>query len=136
MVSTELIVHLAGSGHAIVERPVTHLPRTAGEPSGGNPKVIARAFRELAALYPQRWELESALDELKTHQRGPRMVLRSKSPDLVLQEVWGHLCCHYAIRSLMVVAAVHAGHDPDRTSFIAALRIARATIAHAGDFPP
>ena len=64
------------------------------------------------------------------------MVLRSKSPDLVLQEIWGHLCCHYAIRSLMADAAVHAGHDPDRTSFTAALRIARATIAHAGDFPP
>jgi glycosyltransferase involved in cell wall biosynthesis len=52
MVSTELIVHLAGRGSRIIERPVTHLPRTAGEPSGGSPKVIARAFRELAALYP------------------------------------------------------------------------------------
>ncbi len=91
---------------------------------------------ELAAAYHQRWEIELAFDELKTHQRGPRMVLRSKSPDLVLQEIWGHLCCHYAIRSLMAEAAVHAGHDPDRISFVAALRIARATIAHAGDFPP
>ena len=53
---------------------------------------------ELAAAYAQRWEIESAFDELKTHQRGPRMVLRSKSPDLVKQEIWGHLCCHYAIR--------------------------------------
>jgi Transposase DDE domain len=91
---------------------------------------------ELAAAYHQRWEIELAFDELKTHQRGPRMVLRSKSPDLVLQEIWGHLCCHYAIRSLMTEAAAHAGHDPDRTSFVSALRIARATIAHAGDFPP
>ena len=91
---------------------------------------------ELAAAYHQRWEIELAFDELKTHQRGPRTVLRSKSPDLVLQEIWGHLCCHYAIRSLMAEAAVHAGHDPDRASFVAALRIARATIAHAGDFPP
>jgi IS4 transposase len=91
---------------------------------------------DLAAAYHQRWEIELAFDELKTHQRGPRMVLRSKSPDLVLQEIWGHLCCHYAIRSLMAEAAVHAGHDPDRTSFVAALRIARATIAHTGDFPP
>ena len=64
------------------------------------------------------------------------MVLRSKSPDLVLQEIWGHLCCHYAIRALMAEAAVHAGHDPDRTSFVAALRIARGTIAQAGSFPP
>lgn len=56
---------------------------------------------DLAVAYAQRWEIELAFDELKTHQRGPRAVLRSKSPDLVLQEIWGHLCCHYAIRTLM-----------------------------------
>ena len=60
---------------------------------------------DLAAAYNQRWEIELTFDELKTHQRGPRTVLRSKSPDLVLQEIWGHLCCHYAIRSLMAEAA-------------------------------
>lgn len=91
---------------------------------------------ELAAAYTQRWEIELAFDELKTHQRGPRTVLRSKSPDLVLQEIWGHLCCHYAIRSLMNEAALHAGHDPDRVSFVAALRITRQSIAHQGDFSP
>jgi hypothetical protein len=91
---------------------------------------------DLAAAYSQRWEIELAFDELKTHQRGPRTVLRSKSPDLVLQEIWGHLCCHYAIRSLMAEAATHAGHDPDRVSFVAALRITRQSIAHQGDFPP
>lgn len=91
---------------------------------------------ELAAAYSQRWELESAFDELKTHQRGPRAVLRSKSPDLVIQEIWGHLCCHYAIRTLMADAAEHAGHDPDRVSFVAALRIARRSIAQQGAFPP
>jgi hypothetical protein len=91
---------------------------------------------DLAAAYARRWEIELAFDELKTHQRGPRTVLRSKSPNLVLQEIWGHLCCHYAIRSLMTQAVVHAGHDPDRASFVAALRITRSTIAHAGDFPP
>ena len=91
---------------------------------------------ELAAAYAQRWEIELALDELKTHQRGPRTVLRSKSPDLVRQEIWGHLCCHYAIRTLMADTAEHAGHDPDRVSFVAALRIARRSLAHQGDFPP
>jgi hypothetical protein len=91
---------------------------------------------DLAAAYTQRWEIELAFDELKTHQRGPRTVLRSKSPDLVVQEIWGHLCCHYAIRSLMTEAALHAGHDPDRVSFVAALRITRQSIAHQGDFPP
>jgi hypothetical protein len=91
---------------------------------------------DLASAYAQRWEIESAFDELKTHQRGPRVVLRSKSPELVLQEIWGHLCCHYAIRSLMAHAADHAGHDPDRVSFTAALRIVRQTISQQGAFPP
>ena len=91
---------------------------------------------DLAAAYSQRWEIESAFDELKTHQRGPRTVLRSKSPDLVLQEIWGHLCCHYAIRTLMWEAADHAGVDPDRVSFVAALRIARRSISVARDFSP
>jgi hypothetical protein len=91
---------------------------------------------ELAFAYAQRWEIESAFDELKTHQRGARTVLRSKSPDLVLQEIWGHLCCHYAIRTLMWEAADHAGVDPDRVSFVAALRIARRSITAARDFPP
>jgi hypothetical protein len=91
---------------------------------------------DLAAAYGERWEVELTFDELKTHQRGPRTVLRSKSPDLVLQEIWGHLCCHYAIRSLMTQAATHSGHDPDRISFVAALRITRQTLAHPGAFPP
>ena len=91
---------------------------------------------DLAGAYAQRWEIENTFDELKTHQRGPRVVLRSKSPDLVLQEIWGHLCCHYAIRSLMAQAAEHAGHDPDRVSFTAALRIVRQTVSQQGSFPP
>jgi hypothetical protein len=95
----------------------------------------ARA-EDLALAYAQRWEIENVFDELKTHQRGPRTVLRSKSPPLVLQEIWGHLCCHYAIRTLMADTAAHAGHDPDRVSFVAALRITRRSIAHQGDFPP
>ena len=91
---------------------------------------------DLALAYSQRWEIESVFDELKTHQRGARTVLRSKSPDLVLQEIWGHLCCHYAIRTLMWEAADHANVDPDRVSFVAALRIARRSISAARDFSP
>jgi Insertion element 4 transposase N-terminal/Transposase DDE domain len=91
---------------------------------------------DLAVAYAQRWEIEGAFDELKTHQRGPRTVLRSKSPDLVLQEIWGHLCCHFAIRTLMWEATDHAGVDPDRVSFVAALRIARRSITATRDFPP
>ncbi len=63
-------------------------------------------------------------------------MLRSKSPDLVLQEILGYLCCHYAIRSLMSQAADHGGHDPDRVSFTAALRIARQSVAQQGAFSP
>jgi hypothetical protein len=90
---------------------------------------------DLAAAYAHRWEIESTFDELKTHQRGPRAVLRSKSPGLVQQEIWGHLCCHYAIRTLMADTAAHSGHDPDRISFVAALRIARRSMP-PGSFPP
>jgi Insertion element 4 transposase N-terminal/Transposase DDE domain len=90
---------------------------------------------DLAHAYEQRWEIETVLDELKTHQRGPRTVLRSKSPSLVRQEIWGHLCCHYAIRTLMFEAAHNANVDPDRVSFVGALRIARRSIA-ARDFSP
>jgi hypothetical protein len=91
---------------------------------------------DLAAAYTERWEIETSFDELKTHQRGPRSVLRSKSPELVLQEIWGHLCCHYAIRTLMFDASREAGRDPDRVSFVAALRISRRSIAQQGAFPP
>jgi hypothetical protein len=91
---------------------------------------------DLAAAYAQRWEIETAFDELKTHQRGPKIVLRSKLPDLVHQEIWGYLCCHYAIRTLMFEAADHADVDTDRVSFVAALRFARRSISQARDFPP
>ena len=91
---------------------------------------------DLAVAYAQRWEIEGTFDELKTHQRGARTVLRSKSPDLVLQEIWGHLCCHYAIRTLMWEAADHADVDPDRVSFVAALRIARRSHLSGARFSP
>jgi hypothetical protein len=83
---------------------------------------------ELAGLYPQRWELETVLDELKTHQRGPRVVLRSKSPEGVRQETYGYLCTHYAIRALMAQTAEDNGVDPDRVSFTRALRAARRSV--------
>jgi len=91
---------------------------------------------ELAALYPQRWELESALDELKTHQRGPRVVLRSKSPDGVYQEAYAHLCTHYAIRRVMHDAALQADLVPHRLSFIRGLRATRRTARTQPGFSP
>ena len=91
---------------------------------------------ELAPLYAQRWEFENALDELKAHQRGPRLVLRSKLPDGVRQEVYAYLCVHYAIRWLMHAVAVDAGHDPDRLWFTRTLRAARRTTASHPGFSP
>jgi hypothetical protein len=91
---------------------------------------------ELAKLYPQRWELESALDELKTHQRGPRVVLRSKAPDGVYQETYGYLCTHYAIRRLMHDSALQADLVPHRLSFIRSLRAARRTTRTQPGFSP
>ncbi len=85
----------------------------------------AAPAEELAALYAQRWEIETALGELKTHQRGPKVVLRSKTADGVLQEIYGHLCTHYAIRALMSQAADNHDIDPDRISFTRSLRAAR-----------
>jgi hypothetical protein len=91
---------------------------------------------ELAALYHQRWEIETALDELKTHLRGSRIVLRSKMPELVEQEFYGLLLSHYAIRSLMHEAALKADEDPDRISFRHSVRVVQRSISRSGVIPP
>ena len=85
----------------------------------------AAPAHELASLYRERSEIETALDEFKTHQRGPGFVLRSKTPDGVIQEAYGLLLTHYAIRRLMHDAALAADLDPDRISFLRSLRAAR-----------
>lgn len=92
---------------------------------------------ELAALYPERWEIETALDELKTHLRGgAHIVLRSKTPDLVRQEFWGFLLAHFAVRGLMHEAALAADEDPDRLSFIHAVRVIRRKLPQLAASPP
>lgn len=98
--------------------------------------ATAAPAEELASCYPERWEFETALDELKSHQRGPRVVLRSKMPEGVRQEAYGYLCVHYAIRSLMHSVAKGARADPDRLSFTRALRVARRTTASHPGFSP
>lgn len=91
---------------------------------------------ELAALYHERWEIETALDELKTHLRGARIVLRSKTPDLVRQEFYGLLMAHFAIRALMHEAALKADEDPDRLSFLHAVRVIRRKLPLFVAVPP
>jgi Insertion element 4 transposase N-terminal/Transposase DDE domain len=92
--------------------------------------------RELAALYHERWEIETALDELKTHLRGARIVLRSKTPDLVRQEFYGLILAHFAVRGLMHEAALRADEDPDRLSFLHAVRVVRRKLAAFAALPP
>jgi hypothetical protein len=92
--------------------------------------------RELAALYHERWEIETAFDELKTHLRGGQIVLRSKTPELVRQEFYGLLMAHFAIRGLMHEAALHAGEDPDRISFVHSARVVQRRRAHFVAIPP
>ncbi len=97
---------------------------------------VAAPAPELAALYHERWEIETALAELKTHLRGARIVLRSKTPDLVRQECYGLLLAHFAVRALMHEAALHANVDPDRLSFVHAVRVVRRKLPRAVSIPP
>ena len=91
---------------------------------------------ELAQLYHDRWEIETAFDEFKTHLRGARIVLRSKTPELVRQEFYGFLMTHFAIRGLMHEAAVEADEDPDRLSFTHAVRVVRRKLSHFATLSP
>ncbi len=92
-----------------------------------NPKEAPA--KELAALYHDRWEIENAFDEFKTHLRGANIVLRSKRPDLVRQEFYGFLMAHFAVRGIMHEAALKTDEDPDRLSFSHAVRVIRRKLA-------
>jgi hypothetical protein len=91
---------------------------------------------ELAAAYHERWEHETANDQLKTHLRGPGRVLRSRLPDLVHQEIWAYLIVHHAISALIAKASAAADLDPDRISFAQALRLIRRTATGTAAIPP
>ena len=91
---------------------------------------------ELAVLYHERWEIETAFDELKTHLRGARIVLRSKTPEMVKQEMYGLLMAHYAIRELMHQAACLGEVDPDKLSFVHSVNTVRVKMPLSHCFPP
>jgi hypothetical protein len=91
---------------------------------------------DLALAYHERWEIEMVVDELKTHQRGPATILRSKKPELVEQEIWGLLLTHYGVRHLMREAADQAELDPDRLSFVRSLRVVRRQVTGQASFSP
>ena len=114
-----------------------------GRPEAGTHRLMTTLLdpaqapaEELAALYPERWELEGAFDELKTHLRGGQVVLRSKTPELIEQELYGLLLAHRAVRSLMHQAARKAELDPDRLSFTHAVRVVRRKLADRPAFSP
>jgi hypothetical protein len=95
----------------------------------------AASAQELAQAYCQRWEEETGNDQLKTCLRGPGAVLRSKSPDMVRQEIYGYLLTHYAISALICRAAAEADIDPDRVKFLRTVRVIRRRAADPA-FPP
>ena len=138
----------AKAGHAICEdlaRVVRVLEYTVPERNpDGELIVVATTMLDplqvpaidLAQAYHQRWEQESALDEIKTDLRGRGEVLRSKTPDLVEQQMWGLLLAHYAIRALLLDAADPAGYDPDRMSFIKGVRVVRRQVTDQAAITP
>ena len=89
----------------------------------------------LAEAYHQRWEHEIGNAQLKTSLRGPGRVLRSKSPDMVRQELYGYLLTHYALSALICRAATEAGIDPDRVKFKRTVRIVRRRATDPAAFP-
>lgn len=91
---------------------------------------------ELAALYAERWEVETSIKEVKSYQGRPNAVLRSKKPDGVLQELYGLLIVHYAIRWLIHQASLKEDVDPDRPSFTSALRVMRRKLSRPESFSP
>ena len=90
----------------------------------------------LAALYAHRWEVEISIKEIKVYQGRPKAVLRSKKPDGVLQELYGYLFVHYAIRWLLHQASCEENIDPDRLSFTSALCAMRRKLSRPESFSP
>jgi len=92
---------------------------------------------QAAAAYAARWQLETCFDELETSIRGgAAVVLRSKTPDMIRQEIYAMLCCYQAIRVLISRAADTAGLDPGRISFTRARDGIRSRISDSGSFSP
>ncbi len=91
---------------------------------------------ELARLYSERWTIETALDELKTHLRGRAVVLRSKLPELVRQDVYGLLLAHFGIRSIMHDAALSEDISTAELSFVHTLRVVHRKLPWLISFSP
>lgn len=133
-------------------RGATHLPvrvveyTVTGTPEDREPQVFRvittildpdeLTAAEIAAAYHERWEYEIALKEIETQMLDPGSCLRSKTPELVRQELWGLLLAHYSIRSLMTEASESAGIDPDRLSFLRSINVVRRQVTDQAAFSP
>jgi hypothetical protein len=111
------------------DRELICLLSTILDPHEGSAPVLAQGYHD-------RWEHETGNDQLKTHLRGPGRVLRSKSPDMVRQEIYGYLLTHYAISALICRAATEADIDPDRVKFLRTVRVMRRRINDPAAFSP
>jgi len=120
------------------QRIFGHRAIQASAPRRTTPGSQAAGLRRVASIYERWlvWDTEGALAELKTQLRGAQVVLRSKTPDLVRQEFWGLLLAHFAVRGLMHEAALRADEDPDRLSFLHAVRVVRRKLPLFAAFPP
>ena len=106
-------------------RPRGRRERRDHRPDHHHPGLPGRARSRPRAGLSRRWEHETGNAQLKTYLRGPGKILRSESPDMVRQEIWGYLLTHYAISALICTAATNAGIDPDRIKFKRTVRIIR-----------
>jgi hypothetical protein len=91
---------------------------------------------ELAHLYSCRWTIETAFDEIKTHQRQGRIVLRSKLPELVRQDLFGLLLAHFGVRSVMHQAALREDIETEELSFVHTLNVIHRKLPWLVAFPP
>ena len=91
---------------------------------------------DLARLYSERWTIETAFDEIKTHLRGSKVVLRSKLPDLVRQDVFGLLLAHYGVRFVMHDAAISEDISTEELSFVHTLRVVHRKLPWFVSFSP
>jgi hypothetical protein len=124
------------SGEQLVVRVITYTltdPALAGY--GETYRVLTTLLdprqapaHDLACAYHERWEIELVVDEVDTHQRLAGRTLRSLKPVGVIQELYGLLLAHYAVRVLMHEAALQAELDPDRLSFVHALEVVRDAV--------
>lgn len=95
---------------------------------------------QVAASYRQRWEIELGFREIKQSMQDNEIVLRSKRPELVRQEVWGLLIAYNLLRREIHQAADAMGVVPTRLSFQGFTRAIVAELRHApletpGAFP-